>query len=224
MAKIKMGAIVVAMSGKLGGHVFARNTGGAYMRTKVTPVNPQSTFQTTVRSIFAAISSAWSGLTEQSRDSFRSKVADYARTNIFGDLKNPTGKALYQRLNQNLEISEQAQITVAPAPIAIPSALIDDVVFTLTTAYNILTEGDSTGSKILVSATPVLSQGTKFVKNKLRLLKVADGGIDVLIDIKAEYDARFGLPVAGDNVYVSVKYVNSQGQASPLQIFKAFLT
>ena len=34
MAKIKFGAMMVDASGKLGGQVFAKNRGGAYIRTK----------------------------------------------------------------------------------------------------------------------------------------------------------------------------------------------
>ena len=42
MAKIKMTAIVADMRNKLNGSVFSRNRGGAYIRTKVTPINPQT--------------------------------------------------------------------------------------------------------------------------------------------------------------------------------------
>lgn len=224
MAKIKLGAIVVAMSGKLGGHVFAKNTGGAYMRTKTTPTNPQTVFQTVVRSIFAAISSAWSALTDAQRTSFRDKVPEYARTDVFGDLKNPTGKALYQRLNQNLEISEQAQIQVAPNPTVIPSALITFSNYIIAATFSFTTTGDSTGSQILVFATPALSQGTAFVKNKLRQISVLPGGVDVNVDIRTAYEDRFGAGVVGDNIFIAAKYINVNGQASPLQTFKVLVT
>ena len=53
--KIKWGALVVDGRGKLGGHVAAQNRGGSYLRTKVTPSNPQTTFQTGVRSMGGCI-------------------------------------------------------------------------------------------------------------------------------------------------------------------------
>jgi hypothetical protein len=55
MAKIKFGMMMTDARGKLGGHVFSKNRSGAYVRTKVTPVNGQTTAQTGVRAIFGAI-------------------------------------------------------------------------------------------------------------------------------------------------------------------------
>src|SRR5690606_27930634 len=40
---------VVAGSGKIQGTVAARNRSGAYLRVKVTPVNPQTTYQQAAR-------------------------------------------------------------------------------------------------------------------------------------------------------------------------------
>lgn len=61
--KLKFGAIVVDGRGKIGGHVASKNGAGAYLRTKVTPTNPQTARQSFVRALFAAITAAWSGLT-----------------------------------------------------------------------------------------------------------------------------------------------------------------
>ena len=63
MAKIKLSAIVSEMRGKLNGSVFSKNRGGAYIRTKVTPVNPQSLAQGLVRATLTNLSQAWRGLT-----------------------------------------------------------------------------------------------------------------------------------------------------------------
>src|SRR3546814_19213217 len=109
MAKVKFGALMTDARGKLGGHVFSKNRAGSYLRTKVTPVNPQTIYQTSVRALFGAISSQWSGLSQAVRDSFNGAVADWATTDIFGDLKNPSGKALFQRLN-NQARSEESRV------------------------------------------------------------------------------------------------------------------
>jgi hypothetical protein len=53
--KVLFGAIVVDGRGKIGGHVMSKNRAGAFMRTKVTPINRKSSFQTGVRSRLAAI-------------------------------------------------------------------------------------------------------------------------------------------------------------------------
>lgn len=222
MAKIKFGMMMTDASGKLGGQVFAKNRGGSYVRTKATPLNPQTSSQMTIRGIFASISSAWSSLTESSRLSFNNFVADYARTDIFGDLRNPSGKALFQRLNQNLVLTNQPQITVCVAPEVVPFANLEAISGDVSDAeLNVSTLGDTTGSKIMIWATPSLSQGKSFVKNDLRLVDVVDGGVGISTDIWVAYSDKFGLPTAGANIHVGVRVVNANGQASPLEVKKA---
>jgi hypothetical protein len=225
MAKIKFGMMMTDASGKLGGQVFSKNRGGSYVRTKVTPTNPQTTAQMAVRGIFASISSAWSSLTEGQRLSFNNLVGDYGTTDIFGDLHNPSGKALFQRLNQNLEISGQAQIDICVPPSAVPFA---NMVSALGDVNNeelqVVTSGDTTGSKVVVWATPSLSQGTTFVKNKLRQIGVFAGSNAEQLAIYDAYVAKFGAPVAGANIYVGVKVINNNGQASPLETVKAVIS
>ncbi len=222
MAKIKLGAIVVDMRGKSNGHVFSKNRGGAYMRTKVTPSNPQTSSQMSIRGIFASISSAWSSLTEAERASWNGLVSSYARTDVFGDLRNPTGKNLFQRLNQNLQISGQLQKTTCSEPTEVPFANLIEVNGDVSDLeLNILTSGDTTGSKLLVFATPILSFGTSFVKNKLRLIAVLNGGNASAGQVWTDYVAKFGTPTGGANIYVGVRVVNANGQASPLEVMKA---
>ena len=225
MAKIKLGAIVVGMSGKLGGHVFATNKGGAYMRTKTTPLNPRSVLQTSFRAIFAQISALWGTLTEVQRNGWRAAVSSFAKTDVFGDIKNPTGKALFQRLNTNLENTGQAQITVAPMPAALTSADVTGVTGAVAIpALAVAYANATTGDKVIIYATTKLTQGTKFVKNKLGLLQVFAGAGAGTYDILASYQAKYGTLIAGDNIYIGLRTVNTIGMASPMQIVKAVIS
>jgi len=224
-AKIKFGMMMTDASGKLGGQVFSKNRGGSYVRTKVTPTNPQSTAQMSVRGIFASISSRWSSLTEAQRNSFNGFVLAYARTDIFGDLRNPSGKSLFQRLNQNLELSGQAQIDTCTSPVEVPFANLESAAGAVAGAtFAVDYAGDLTGSKVVVWATPQLSQGTKFVKNQLRQLTVANGVNAGTVSIQSAYVAKFGLPVAGANITIGVRVINANGQASPLETLKAVIS
>lgn len=77
---------------------------------------------------------------------------------------------------------------------------------------------------VVISGSPKLTQGTKFVKNKLRQLYAVAGDA---VDPADQYDAyvdRFGTPALGENIYIAVKYVADNGQASPLQMIKATIT
>ena len=225
MAKIKFGMMMTDASGKLGGQVFSKNRGGSYVRTKVTPTNPQSTAQMSVRGIFASISSRWSSLTEAQRNSFNGYVSAYARTDIFGDLRNPSGKSLFQRLNQNLELSAQPQIDNCTSPVEVPFANLSGASGVVSSSdFEVYYNGDLTGSKVVVWATPQMSQGTKFVKNQLRQLLVVAGEEASEVDIYTEYVAKFGIPVVGANITIGVRVINANGQASPLETIKAVIS
>src|SRR6056297_1294291 len=100
--KMKFGALVTDGRGKIGGQVASKNRYGSYLRTKVTPSNPQTASQLNVRSVLAALSSGWRDLTQAQRDGWNAAVLDFQKTNVFGDTITPTGKNLYTRLNAAL--------------------------------------------------------------------------------------------------------------------------
>jgi len=220
--KIKFGAIVTDGRGKIGGHVLAKNRSGNYMRTKVTPVNPQTEYQQAQRAALGTLSSGWSGLTEAQRDAWNNAVDDFQKTDIFGDLKTPTGKNLYTGLNRNLINSGEATLLLPPLPAPIPGLLIDSADYSQGGGtFEIATTGDTTGAFVHVWATPSLSAGTSFIKNRLRFVESVAGANNDTIDIFAAYTARFGNPPVGANVYIALRVVNAGGEAGVISTFKA---
>lgn len=212
--KIKFGSIVVAGRGKIGGHVASRNRAGSYMRTKVTPVNPQTSDQTTVRNRFSGISSGWRGLTAAQRAAWNGAVGDFAKTDIFGDLKNPAGFNLYQRLNNNLLVLSESQITTPPAPVAVDAfasfslAAEDGTVaesFAMTFSPAIAAD-----HKVKVFATAPQSAGKNFVDSEYRLIGVLDNTDASPVDYLTEYQAKFGSTgSAGQKIFVKLVQVES---------------
>lgn len=221
MAKIKFGMMMTDASGKLGGHVFAKNRGGSYVRTKGIPTNPQTAAQSTVRSQFAAVSSAWSGLTDAQRATYNNSVAAYAKTDIFGDLRNPSGKALFQRLNGNLALFGLPILTVCPQPLPVASPKLASATADISdTTIMVVGNNDFPESNVLVFATPAVSPGTSFIKNDLRVVQAETGATGLSTDVWADYVAKFGAPVVGANITIGVKIINENGQASPLETIK----
>ena len=84
------------------------------MRTKVTPANPRSVLQQANRATLGALSSQWAELTESERKEWNAAVNDWEKTNIFGDLKAPSGQNLFISLNKNLISVGATQINVPP--------------------------------------------------------------------------------------------------------------
>ena len=220
--KIKFGAIVVAGSGKIGGHVASKNRGGAYLRTKVTPTNPNSPAQAGARALLASLSTGWSGLTEAERDSWNGAVKDYATTDIFGDIKNPSGINLYVKLNANLLGSGQSALDSAPAKVEIPFSLIDTVTFdngTPASSSIDFVDAALDGEILQIRATPVVSAGTSFVKNLFRDIVYSTGASGAAA-YGTEYVTKFGTPAVGDIFFISVAVITATGQKGVAQTFK----
>lgn len=215
MAKIKMGMVVTDARGKLGGQVFSKNRSGAYVRTKVTPVNPQTSFQMASRQLLGSLSSGWSGLTDEQRKQWNDAVNDWQRTDVFGDLRKPTGKNLFTELNKNLLQSGTGTLMTIPPEkqeipiISLASPYFDTTVPEFSVGFGIVPA--KTIAQIM--ATPPLSAGTSFIKDRLRVIGYVSAGAMVDTANAEMYIAKFGMPPAGSNVHVAVKLIGTNGQA-----------
>lgn len=220
---MQFGAIVVAGSGKIGGQVASRNRGGAYLRTKVTPVNPQTSAQLGARNRLTGRSQAWRGLTQAQRDSWSAAVGQYARTDIFGSLRNPSGFNLYQRINNNL-LQVGQTVLVSPAlPAAVLTVSITSLVATVAGQLIPLTLSAAVpaGSSMKVFATSPQSPGVSFVKSEYRLINTYPAATATPVALGVPYTTKFGAFVAGQKIFVKIAFVNNlTGQESaPAQVF-----
>ncbi len=220
--KLKFGAIVVDGSGKIGGHVVSSNRGGKYLRTKVTPSNPSTVAQQNARALLSSLSTAWADLTEAQRLSFNAAVASFATTDIFGDIKNPSGFNLYVKLNANLANASLAAIVAAPEKGEVPYSAITTAVASVgDESFNITFDSAAyAGVAVLVSATPSLSLGKSNVKSEFRGIGVFTPVADTL-NVYAEYLAKFGVPTVGGNVSIKIEPVIETGQKGVAQTAKA---
>lgn len=225
MAKIKFGMMMTDARGKLGGQVFSKNRAGAYVRTKVTPVNPRTEFQQANRFLLGFFSSAWSGLTDAQRFAWNKAVSSWEKTNIFGDNVRPTGKNLFTGLNKNTRnffpassvmVRPPVRVEIPFASMAIASYLVGAEEFNI--SWNTPTEN---GAFVRFRATPPVSAGTSYVNNLLRDLgpavtvNLATGN-----DILPAYVARFGELAIGDTAYLEMSVVTASGQISAPQLIR----
>lgn len=220
-AKIKFGMMMTDARGKLGGQVFSRNRAGAYVRTKVTPINPRTTFQQSVRSVFGSISSAWSSLTAAQRASWNEAVSNWQRTNIFGDLTTPTGKSLFQRLNNSLiqNVAGSSPLLLAPTPVEVP--IVDEVTaewtingidstLILMWSHQAVTAIDPEDYLVQIRATAPLPPGRYYHQNLLRVIAIGDLEDDTY-NLTSAYVSRFGVSpadVTSGNIFVEVRVVS----------------
>lgn len=226
MAKIKFGMMMTDARGKLGGQVFSKNRAGAYVRTKVTPSNPRTIAQMESRAILGAQSSAWNQLTDPQRLTWEGAVENWKKTDIFGDLKTPSGKSLFVRINKNLEQSGQAVVLVAPDKMEIPVVSATGVSGSVTDTEFVFDGLASVpaGMVMQIRATEMLPAGVNYVKNRLRVIDYIPAGAITGTDVWDAYVAKFGAPVADANIKFEVKYIGVNGQAGVPLIFKAVIS
>lgn len=212
MAKVKFSALISEMRNKLNGSVFSKNRAGNYLRNKVTPVNPQTSFQTAVRAILTAASQSWRALTESQRKAWNSAVANFTGTDIFGDVKTPSGINLYNKLYINASTILQAPRTTPPAVVSSPGVPSETVATaapgTFTVNDDVLTEVPA-GLWLVIRATPSVSAGKNFLKGKSRIIKVLDPASPFPYAAGADYTAKFGNMVAGEKVGFELSYIDA---------------
>lgn len=218
--KAKFGAIVVDGRGKLGGHVFSKNRGGSYMRTKVTPTNPQTSFQAAVRNRLTAFAQAWRSLTQDQRNAWNSAVSNFAKTDVFGDIKQPTGLNLFVKLNSNLDQVGVASIDLPPLPAEVEPVLTISATATAGIASLDVTFTPTPvplGTAFILELTAQVSPGRNFLKNEFRVLEIVDAGDVSPTNSVIAYVARFGSLIEGQKIGVRMIPVNKvtgqKGQA-----------
>jgi len=208
--KGKWGMMMVDGRGKLGGHVLSKGRSGAIARTKVSGVNPQTSYQLAARAKLTTLSQGWRALTQPQRDAFNAAVPDFAKTDIFGDIRNPTGKNLYTKLGINALLAGQAVPTAPDSLQAVGNVLAGAVVMTDGGTKTVAFTTTDAPDNVQVWATAPMSPGREFLKGRYRLLSVVASPTSPL-DISAAYEARFGEPTAGTRVGVKLVPASDTG-------------
>lgn len=219
--KLKFGAIVTDGRGKIGGHVASKNRAGAYLRTKVTPSNPNTVAQMQARGILASLSQQWGALLESQRLAWNEAVKEWGSTDIFGDIKKPSGINLFVKLNANLISVGLPTLSDVPAKSEVPTVIVTDGTYRVSTDA-VTINFDSLladGSIALVRATPKLSAGVSFVKSQFRVIGYGNVSVGVL-SLYGAYSTKFGAVSVGANIYANVQFVLSNGQKSAEQKIK----
>ena len=211
MAKVKFSAIVSEMRNKLNGSVFSRNRGGAYLRTKVTPVNPGTQAQVLARAKLSQFSQAWRGLTQAQRDAWNSVTNQWAGTDVFGDVVNPSGNALFNRLNINVSIAGGSMLTLPPSPQgadAVTELSVTAAEGTPAMSVTFLPAAVPASHVMFLESTPNMSPGISNASAAFRKIAVLDAAEASPYAALQDQTDKFGAPIAGQKIFVRAKLIN----------------
>lgn len=211
MANIKYGHLISEARGSLNGSVFSRNTYGAYMRAKVSPVQPRTTRQQEVRQRMAQIASAWRGLTQLQRDGWASLAQQVTRINVFGDNVPLTGFNLFMRLNRNIFeaggslLADAPNLEIPDAP-QISSLAADASAGTLDVGFSPSPVPNNT--VYILNATTDLSAGISYAGGKYRQISIIPATSTSPYAAGADWTAKFGTMAAGNKIFVEIYAVS----------------
>lgn len=115
--------VIADPRGSVGGMTFSRNAGGAYMRARVTPTNPNTPNQQIVRSAMSTLSARWvETLTEVQRIAWAAYAENVLLPNKHGDMINVGAIGMYIRSNV-----PRVQVGVGDLPIVDDAPTIFDL-------------------------------------------------------------------------------------------------
>jgi hypothetical protein len=211
MAKFTPGAIISEIRGTIASTTFSKNAAGAIIRNRVKPINRNSAAQNIQRQLFATISSAWRGLTQEQRNSWIEATPDFPYQDSLGQTKQLTGAQLHQKLNLNLLLIGESMINSAPPQTSFPEFAVGAVAAS-SAAFTVAFTPDPVpaGFALVVYATRPLSAGIDFVsQSDFRLVQVEDPAADSPANIFANYTSKIsGLTgQAGKKVFVEIRLV-----------------
>jgi hypothetical protein len=212
MAKVKFSALISEMRNKLNGSVFARNRGGAYLRTKVTPVNPSTIEQVIARNRLTAFSQRWRTLTEAQRAAWNGAVNQWTTTDVFGDVVKPSGNALFNRLNINVQIAGGSVLATPPSPVgaeALTDLSVTAAAGTAAVSVEFAPAAVPTDHVMFLESTAMLSPGISNASAQYRKISVLPAAEASPYDALAEQTAKFGGLVEGQKLFVRAKFINS---------------
>ncbi len=228
MAKVQFGGGISAMSGKLGGNVFARNKGGAYTRNWVKPTNPSTVAQQNQRNTLALKSAAWRNITDSERSSWKSWADDNPVLDRLGSSIVLSGAQAFTKININrdnaTDSSTQAEVPAAPTF----TADIMDTSSSLTISISgnqleiPLGTGAAASQVVFVFASKPVSAGVTNTNSAMRLVKVATlDSTDIsngFIDVESEYVSVFGTLVGKSGLRINTSNKEySEGQLNTAQ-------
>jgi len=228
MALIRPGAVVGQISGRVGGVVFARNRGGAYVRNGPAPVQPRTIYQTQVRNALSTASSAWDGLTEDQRKAWSEWAKLNPIKNRIGETVTLQGNAAFVELNSRLARLGIAPVAATPA-VGAPAGLL-----TLSLnadigagAFEAVFTPNPLGAnqRIVIEGCNTRATAVEFIENRLVLVTAGAAASTSPMDIQAAFEARLGTLAVGDHVWIRAYIIDDRnGQVSGMVTADNYVT
>ncbi len=213
-----MKVLVAPQSGSMAGTTASRNRFGQYLRTRATPVQPRTVAQLNQRARMSTNAAAWRGLTDNQRSGWLDLGLSISRTDSLGQSYTLNGFMAYCSVNNNKLDAGDAAVTDAPIITTPPDLLTVTLTATsaaLSVAYTATPLG--AGVRLFIWVSPQRSAGRKF-EGDYRLLSVTAAAAASPANIFAAYSAKFGVPITGNRLFLSLETYQAGFKGSPFNV------
>jgi hypothetical protein len=206
----------VPRSGSYQGITSSRNRHGQYVRSRSIPVNPRSPEQGAVRGRMSAQAAAWRAITSAQRAGWEDLALQMTRSDSLGQSYTLNGFAAFLSVNLNRLAAGDAVVTDAPAMVS-PAGLLTATITLTAASFSIAYTATplATGNRLFVYTSPMRGAGRAF-EGDLRLLAVSAAAAASPFVALAAYTARFGVPIVGNRIFVSLSVYASGFRSGPL--------
>jgi hypothetical protein len=212
MAIIIPGAMVSQASGRIGGAIFSRNRGGAYVRNGSIPTTVTTPAAQAIKAVLAAQSMAWASLAPEVKEQWREWASQNPVINRLGQSRTLSGHQAFVQLNARLTYAEFDALVsppVAPSPAPVIPAVVTftDAPLALTVAFT----PTPLSADVAVQCLAYLSNspGVAYVKNRLALVTTSAAAAVSPLDILDDVVDRFGTPQAGQTLHIALRALDT---------------
>lgn len=216
--------------GSAGGFTFSHNKGGAYIRNRVIPVNPNTPQQQVVKAILAALAVGWiDTLTQLQRDAWEVYAANVPRPSKIGGTQFLTGIAMFIRTN--VPLLQAGGTAVLDGPTAFNVGTYTSPTFIATIPATTVSVGfdntdawaNESGSFLLLWGSRPQSVGKSFFKGPYRAM-IPVAGDDTVPPVSPAV-TLLPFPVsAGQKLFMKANVVRVDGRLSdPIMIPAAII-
>lgn len=213
-----MKILALPQSGSYAGLTSSRNRFGQYMRSRATPVQPRTVAQLNQRARMTTNAAAWRGLTSAQRAGWNDLGLSISRTDALGQSYTLNGFMAFCSVNNNKLDAGDAAITDATGIVTPPDLLTATITLTaaaFSVAYTATPLG--AGVRLFIWVSPQRSAGVSF-EGDYRLLSITAAAAASPSNILAAYTAKFGVPVVGNRIFLSLETYQGGFKGSPFNV------
>ena len=207
-----------SQSGSENGTTASRNRFGQYYRRRAVPVQPRTPAQSNQRARMSTNAAAWRSLTDAQRAGWLSLGLMMTRTDSLGQTYDLNGFAAYCSVNNNNLDAGNAAVADAPVlttPPDLATATITLTAIAFSVAYTATPL--AAGVRLFIRCSPQRSAGVKF-NGDYRLIAVTAAAAASPANILAAYTAKFGVPVVGNRIFLSLQTYQLGFMGSPFGV------